>query len=297
MDAERVHVARGLAHHHLGEIVIVDIGAGRDADDRRRPPARGDEGLVAAVEVGGIFGPHVAAAAPAFVADAEIGNPPGLFAAVAPTLLGERRAAARGHVFEPLCHRSRRQRAHVAGDIGVGAEQLGIVHELVGAEAVVLDHAAPMDVDPGRPPVARADAVAPVIIVGEAAARPADHRHAEPPQRREHVVAIAVGVRDRRSLADPDAFVDAAAEMLGELAVDRRLDPRAGMFGVDGDRNPGRLRLRRSGREGDGGRGDREQYGFRIQHPASPFDGHSRPGLSSNGRTMVRRPSRKASAT
>ena len=54
MDAGSAFMWRaGLAHHHLGEMVIVDIGAGRDPVTTGGVPQRRDEGLVAAVEVGG----------------------------------------------------------------------------------------------------------------------------------------------------------------------------------------------------------------------------------------------------
>jgi hypothetical protein len=63
-----------------------------------------------------------------------------------------------------------------------------------------------------------------VVVVGEAAAGPAHQRHLDRLQRRDHVVAIAAGVGDLAVLADPDAFVDAAAQVLGELAVDVAID-------------------------------------------------------------------------
>ena len=59
---------------------------------------------------------------------------------------------------------------------GSAAELLAQVHELVRAEVVVLRHAAPVRVDHRRALLARADAVPPVVLVGEAAARPAQDR-------------------------------------------------------------------------------------------------------------------------
>ena len=50
-------------------------------------------------------------------------------------------------------------------------------------------------------------------------------------ERRDDVVADAAGVRDRATSADPDAFVDAAAEVLGEVAVDVLVDDRPGLVG------------------------------------------------------------------
>ena len=79
----------------------------------------------------------------------------------------------------------------------------------------------------------RADALAPVIFVGEAAARPADVRHLDRLQRGDDVVADAARIGDRRIGADPYAFVNAVAEMLGELAEDVAVDLRAGLRRVD----------------------------------------------------------------
>ena len=81
-----------------------------------------------------------------------------------------------------------------------------------------------------------ADAVAPVVLVGEAAAGPAQHRDLQLLERREHVVAIAARVGNRRVFADPDAFVDIAAEVLHELAMQRRIDRGAGLVGADRQR-------------------------------------------------------------
>src|SRR3546814_14020331 len=86
------------------------------------------------------------------------------------------------------------------------------------AEGVGIDVPAPFGVDAGRAILARPDAVAPVIEIGEAAAGPADQRHLEPPQGGEHVVAQSVRIGDRRLRAHPDAAVDASADILGELA-------------------------------------------------------------------------------
>src|SRR5690606_41216692 len=98
--------------------------------------------------------------------------------------------------------------AGVAGDVAFGDRQLGAIHEFVGAEAVGLLHATPVRVDLDPALVARADAVAPVVLVGETAAGPAHHRHVQLPQRGQHVVAVAAGVGDLRILAHPDAAVD-----------------------------------------------------------------------------------------
>jgi len=72
-----------------------------------------------------------------------------------------------------------------------------------------------------------------MVLVGKAAARPAQHGDLDAPQRRRHVVADAARVGDGRVLADPDALVDAAAEVLGEVPVDSLVDARHASVGVD----------------------------------------------------------------
>src|SRR5262249_45689665 len=86
-----------------------------------------------------------------------------------------------------------------------------------------------------RPLVARTDPVAPVVLVGEAAARPAQHGDLQLLQRGHDVVANAARVGNRGALADPDAVVDQAAEMLRELAVDVAVDRRLRLVRADRD--------------------------------------------------------------
>jgi hypothetical protein len=75
---------------------------------------------------------------------------------------------------------------------------------------------------------AGADPFAPVILVGEAAARPADVGDLQVSQCGDHVVADAASVRNGRIGANPDAFIKSVAEILGELAEDVAIDLRAG---------------------------------------------------------------------
>src|SRR3569833_943525 len=115
----------------------------------------------------------------------------------------------------------------------------------MGAEAVVIHHPAPMDIDAHRTLGARPDVIAPVIEVGEAAARPADHRHMDLAQGLHHILAIAMDVGDLAVLSHPDAFIETPAQMLGELAIDMAVDFRARLAGVYGDIGDGDLRLSR----------------------------------------------------
>ena len=68
------------------------------------------------------------------------------------------------------------------------------------------------------------DPVHPVVLVGKATAGPAQDGRIKTLQRLDHVVADAAGVGDRRVLADPKPFVDAAAQVLGEVTVDVLVD-------------------------------------------------------------------------
>ena len=117
--------------------------------------------------------------------------------------------------------------ADIAVHIGLGAELLGQVEELVRADGIVLGHAAPAGVDLDRALVARADAFTPVVLVSKAAAGPAHQRHLEGLERANHVLAPAAhwGSWTR---AHPHAFIDAGAEVLGKLAVDVAVDDGAG---------------------------------------------------------------------
>ena len=183
--------------------------------------------------VGAELGAHVAAAAPALVADGQEGDLPGFVAAVGAAEIGHGRIGGRGHVLDPLHRFLDGAAADVEADVGLDAEQLAQIEKLVGAEVVVFDDATPVGVEHGGALGAVADAIHPVVLVGEAAARPAQLRHAEILEGGEHVVAVAFGVGDGRVGADPDALVDAVAEVLGELAVDVFVDDGTGRGGVE----------------------------------------------------------------
>src|SRR5690606_36040323 len=124
-----------------------------------------------------------------------------------------------GHILEPLRHLARGRATHVAGDVGLAVEQLDQLHELVGAEGVVLLDPAPVRVDAHRALVTRTNAVAPVVLVGEAAAGPADDRNLELLERLEHVVTESACIGNGGILANSDAAVNTATEVLRELAV------------------------------------------------------------------------------
>src|SRR5438552_1769049 len=98
----------------------------------------------------------------------------------------------------------------------------------MGADGIGFLGPARVAVDPDRPLCARTNAIAPVVVVGVAAAGPAHHRHMQILERADDVLAPAADVRDGRGWSDPDAAVDAAAQIFGGLAVDVLVDVRAG---------------------------------------------------------------------
>src|SRR5699024_354111 len=239
-------------HEGLGPVDVAVGGAGGDAGDlvaRMIPHVR----RVLPRESDIVLGLHVAAAAPGLVADAEVGHLPRLVTAVGPAQGRHRRVVGAGEVLDPLAHLHDRAGADVPVDVRLGVQQLHEVHELMGAEGAVLDHVAPVRVDHAGPLLARADAVAPVVVVGEAAAGPAQVRDLQRTQRLDHVIADATRVRDLGVLAHVEAAVDAAAQVLGEMAVDVPADRVAGAGEVDGDAGRAAADRRRSGPGGGGG--------------------------------------------
>src|SRR5205823_3251499 len=98
-----------------------------------------------------------------------------------------------------------------------------------------LRHAAPVGVDHAGALGAWPNAIAPVVFVGEAAARPAQHGHVDPAERLHHVVADAARVGNRRLLPDPDALVDTATQVLGKVPVHILVDPLGALIGIDDD--------------------------------------------------------------
>src|ERR1019366_2663384 len=86
--------------------------------------------------------------------------------------------------------------------VRLGADQAAELDELVGAKAVVLGVHSPVEVHVLGAPGVRADAVAPMIVVGEAAAGPAQHGD-ESLEIIHGLLAMAVDIGDFRVLAHP----------------------------------------------------------------------------------------------
>src|SRR5215475_14415147 len=80
------------------------------------------------------------------------------------------------------------------------------------------------EVRAARAVFARPDAIAPVVAVGEASARPPDDARLDSPHRFDDRLPDAADVGNLRVLAYPDSVVDHAAQMLDEMAVDFRRD-------------------------------------------------------------------------
>lgn len=142
-------------------------------------------------------------------------------------------------VFDPVAQLAGGAGANVAAEVGFGADQPAEADKFLGAHVVGFDDFAPVDVDAARALGARADAVLPVVIIGEAAAGPADDGGFDAAQGFDDVAAEAAGIGDGRILADPDAVVDAAAEVLGKMPVDVGVDGGDGVRRVEGDAGGG----------------------------------------------------------
>jgi len=254
VEADAVGLLLGLAADHVGPGGVVVVAAAGD-DLRTQVLRRAQEGFGLLVQVRVVARRHVAAAAPGLVTDGEKVHLERLVAAILAAQFGQRRFAVGGHVLHPFRHLLRRAGAQVAVHVGVGAQLLGQVEELVGAHRVRFFHAAPVGVDLDRAFFARADAVAPVVFVGKAAARPAYQRHVHFLERADDVVAPATGIRDLRFRADVHAFVDAGAQVFGELAVDILVDYRARFRRVDGDGHWCGVRITAGGDQAQGGYG------------------------------------------
>ena len=217
VQRQAVHLGGGVLHHGAGPVIVVVGGAAGHLEQAVVAVIAGIQGITL-VNVGIILGGHVAAAAPRFIAHAQILYFPGLFPAVLGAELGHGTVLGR-HVFHPLGQLFHGAGAHVAADVRLDAQHLAKVQELMGAEGVVLHGAAPVVVHQLGPVFLGADPVHPMVLVGEAAAGPAEHRHFQGLESFQDVGPIAIYIGDGGIRSHPDTFVDAPAQMLGELAV------------------------------------------------------------------------------
>ncbi len=243
------------------------VAAARD-DRGARSLGRFQESRVLSEQVGVIVRCHVSAAAPGLVADREVGDLPGAGVAVARPLGGQGGRLVGGEVLQPLRHLARRARTQIGVDVGVGTDELHELEEFVSAERVGFRHPSPVGVEGRRPRCARADAITPMVLIGEATAGPAHQRHVQVAQSRDDVVAEAMRIGDGRVLANPDAFVDSPAQVFRELAVDVAVDLRAGLIRVQ-DCSRGLLRMQGGHACANGNQhgGSAEQSRTHVQSP------------------------------
>ena len=231
VQVETVDHAARVAHHDVRPMDVFGVRSGRDPEGAGRAVSREERGE-ALIDVGVVLGRHVAAAAPAFVAHPPEAHAPGRGAAVLLAQRGHRARAIEAHVLPPFGHLARGAAADVAHDERNGAESIDQLQVLMGPEAVVLRDVPPHRIDDGGALLRRADPVLPVVAIGEAAARPADVRDLDLAEGRDDVVAQvpAAGPALR-----PEAVVDVAPQVLGELAVEVAADGVASLVSVDHD--------------------------------------------------------------
>ena len=220
VERHRLHRIACICHKHTRPVVVVAIGSGGNLIKLIAVEVP-QICLIPLIYIGIVLGRHISAAAPGLIAHPEVFELPGLLAAVLCTELCLV-AALRGDVFHPFSHLLHGAGAHISGEVRFDAQALAEVHELVRAEGVVLHSTAPVAVHHLGTGFTGADAVAPVIVVGKTAAGPAEHWDLESTERLHHIDPITVHVGDVGIRSNPDAFVYASAQMLGELAVDLR---------------------------------------------------------------------------
>ena len=152
-------------------------------------------------------------------------------------LADPRRLLLAVRVLHPVPRIVNRAESKVDADVRLGANQRRIAKELVGAEAIGLD-VVPRQLEPGGTLIARTDAILPVVAGAEIAARPPENRDLEIADRLQDVLAKSVLVGERAALLE-DAAVDHAAEMLGEVAEQQRIDRADDAIGVELDAGDG----------------------------------------------------------
>src|SRR5512146_1421428 len=127
-------------------------------------------------------------------------------------------------IFNPIAQLARCTRAHITAEVRFSADQTAEANKFLGTYPIGFDHLPPVNVDPAGALVVRAYTILPMIIVGKATARPTNDGWFHPAQGLDDISAKTSHVGDGRILADPDAVINAAAEVLGEMTVDIRVD-------------------------------------------------------------------------
>ena len=101
------------------------------------------------------------------------------------------------------------------------------------AEAVILDHTAPVGIDHLFALLLWPDSVHPVILVCKAAAWPAKDRNLDLSECIYDILSHAIDIGNVRVFTDIDSLVDAATQMLRKMSVDFLIDSVFFMRSVD----------------------------------------------------------------
>ena len=120
-----------------------------------------------------------------------------------------------------------------AGAHRLRPEELAELEELVRPEVVVLGDASPVGVDDRRPRIPRSDPVLPMVLVGEASARPAEDGYFHLPQGFYDIGTVPVNIGNFRIRSNPDPVINASAKVFGKMAVDIAVDGVAGLAGMN----------------------------------------------------------------
>ncbi|MNJ55325.1 hypothetical protein D3C77_508100 [compost metagenome] len=94
----------------------------------------------------------------------------------------------------------------------------------MGSKMVILDHAAPMRIHHALAVFPRPDTVLPVILISEAASRPAQNRYFDLLQCFQNVIANSLRIGDRGIFPYPNPLINTSAKMLREMTVNVLID-------------------------------------------------------------------------
>ena len=138
-------------------------------------------------------------------------------------------------VFEPVFQFLWCSASDVCSNHWCGADLFAEVEEFVGSEVVVLDDASPVHVYCFWSLVARSNSISPVVAVCEASSGPSDDGRFNFFECLHDVFADSADVWYIGIGAYPYSFVDAAAEVFSEVAVDVGVYGCDFFVGIDGD--------------------------------------------------------------
>ncbi len=213
------------------------VGIGGPADDQLERTVEGAQGLghfigQAAVFLGGLVADLPGAVH--LVAQTPVSDPERLRAAVGLTQIAPEAAGRSIDVFDEIARFVEAARSEVDRQHHLRADGLAPLRELVHADRVRF-RSVPGEVEPGRAPIARADAVLPIVGGNEISAGVAHDRDPEVADQLRDVAAHAVHVGAGMA-GFVNAGVDRSAEMFQKGAVDTVVDRRDPVILVRDDR-------------------------------------------------------------